>query len=72
MPKKNIPLLALKLILKEQGAIRIKDDALEELRDLLEKEVEDIGFLARRYAQHANRKTILESDIELAIREQQK
>ena len=72
MPQKNIPLLALKTILKEQGALRVKDDALEEMRDLLEKKVEEIGFLARRYAQHANRKTILESDIEFALREMKK
>ena len=68
MAQKNIPLVVAKKYLKQQGALRVSDEASEKMIKILEKRVEEIANLARQYAKHANRNTVLESDVDLAIR----
>lgn len=63
----SISLLTCKKIAKKSGIKRISKDALEELRDVLEEYANRIAIKAWRIAQHSERNTLLEKDIELAI-----
>ncbi|MFT4312947.1 MAG: histone [Candidatus Woesearchaeota archaeon] len=60
---------ACKNLFKEQGAQRVADTACDELDKILEKRIRKIARRARLFARHANRKTILESDMQLALEE---
>ena len=56
-----------KKILKEAGAYRISDDALDEFLDVINKYSYSLAQKAVKLAHHANRKTLRKEDIELAI-----
>ena len=64
-----IPILACDKLFKLQGATRVSPKVLTGLRGEIELEIREIAKLAKTYAKHANRKTILAQDIELAIRQ---
>ena len=68
----KIPLLGLKKLCKSQGALRVSDDALKQLQMEVFSYVQKLSQLAKRYAKHANRRTILDSDIQLAIQDLEK
>lgn len=64
----EIPLAPIQRLIKKAGAHRVGEDAVESLRDYLEKQALDLAKRAVELASHAGRKTVRESDIELAIK----
>ena len=68
-PKKDLPIIAFEKVLKQSDALRISDDSLSTFAHLTEEMVKEVGNRARKYAQHAGRKTIMARDIELALQE---
>jgi DNA-binding protein len=69
MAKREIPLAAMEKILREVGAQRISEKSKESLQKVLEEKCREVGMLAMRFAMHANRKTIKEDDIQLALQQ---
>jgi histone H3/H4 len=71
MPKNKEPiaLAPLERILKENGAIRVSDDALVEFSGWLTEYAQEISKRAIAISKNSNRKTILEEDMILAISE---
>jgi len=59
----ELPLAPVKRIIKQSGASRVSAEAVQELRDELEEYAEDRAREAKEYAQHADRKTVQESDV---------
>lgn len=64
----EIPLQPIKRLMKQAGAERVADDAVEVVRAELEKHVEDLTEEAYRYTTHAGRKTVKREDVEAATR----
>ena len=56
-------------IIKNAGAERVGDDAKEALADYLEDYGNEISTQAIVLVKHAKRKTVLASDIELAVKQ---
>lgn len=56
-------------IMRESGALRVSDDAKEALATVLEQQAVKISAEAKKFAEHAGRKTITEKDILLASKE---
>ena len=65
----ELPLAPLKRILKNAGAERVSDNAVEALRDEVEDRAHGMAQKARDYAHHANRKTVQREDVVAARRE---
>ncbi|WEL22907.1 histone family protein [Candidatus Nanohalovita haloferacivicina] len=59
----ELPLAPVKRIIKQSGASRVSEDAVEELRDELEEYASDRAREAKEYAQHAGRKTVQADDV---------
>lgn len=59
----ELPLAPVKRIIKQSGAGRVSSAAVEELRDELEEHAEERAREAKEYAEHADRKTVQESDV---------
>ncbi len=59
----ELPLAPVKRIIKQSGASRVAEDAVEELRDELERHAEQRAREAKRYAEHAGRKTVQADDV---------
>jgi histone H3/H4 len=59
----ELPLAPVKRIIKQSGASRVSEDAVEELRDELEEHASDRAREAKEYAQHAGRKTVQADDV---------
>jgi DNA-binding protein len=55
-------------ILKELGAKRVSDSALEVFAKVIKEKADEIAEQAVKMAQHAGRKTVKESDIKLAAK----
>jgi len=53
-------------MMREAGALRVSDDAKDALAEVLEKIALDISAEAKRFAEHAGRKTVTEKDIRLS------
>lgn len=64
-----LPKAAMARLLKENGAKRVSEAAMVAMADVLEKKGLEISRKAIRNAQHAGRKTVLDSDIKLALKE---
>lgn len=62
----ELPLAPIKRLIKEAGADRVGDDAVEAMRDVLEREAKDVARDAKQFAAHAGRKTVKAEDIEAA------
>ena len=54
--------------MREAGALRVSDGAKEALAEVLEKKALEISAEAKKFAEHAGRKTITEKDIRLAVK----
>jgi histone H3/H4 len=65
--EKTIPIAAMEEILRKSGAKRVSEDAKAELKKSLELISEEITKPAFEFAKHAQRKTVKEEDIKLAI-----
>ena len=66
MSDRLIPLAAMEQLLKSSGADRVSEEAKIALKKVLEEYAENISKEAIKFALHAGRKTIKESDIKLA------
>lgn len=62
----ELPIAPIKRILKNVGAVRVSDDAAEELAIILEETGIEIAERAKQLAKHAGRKTIKAEDINLS------
>ena len=59
----ELPLAPVKRIIKQAGAARVSEDAVEELRDELEGYASDRAREAKQMAEHAGRKTVQANDV---------
>jgi DNA-binding protein len=57
---------AMDKVMRAAGALRVSDDAKAALAEVLEEKALAISEEAKRYAEHAGRKTVTEKDIRLA------
>ncbi len=62
----ELPLAAMYRILKSAGAERVSDSAKRALAKEIERYASRVAEKAVKLARHAGRKTVTESDIELA------
>lgn len=60
-----IPKAPVKRILKENNP-RVSDEAVDEAVKILERVTEKLGIEGGKFARHAGRKTLKESDVDLA------
>ncbi len=61
---------AMDKIIREAGAARVSDAAKEALAEVLEKKALEISGEAKRFAEHAGRKTVTDKDIYLASKKE--
>ena len=66
MNKTILPLAGMEKLLKKAGAIRVSEDAKEELRNILEAYAHEIGQKASKFSVHSGRKTVKAADVRLA------
>jgi histone H3/H4 len=59
----ELPLAPVKRIIKQAGAERVSEDAVEELRDELEDHASERARDSKQMAEHAGRKTVQEDDV---------
>lgn len=62
----DLSLRAMERLLRKAGAGRVGEDAKDALRELLEAYALDIGERAAELARHADRRTVMASDVKLA------
>jgi len=70
MIKRVLSLNAMDKIIRETG-LRVADDAKEALADILQEKAKELALTAKRYAEHAGRRTITAKDIQLATKDQE-
>lgn len=69
MPKrKTLSQNAMDRLIRESGALRVSDSAKEALANVLEEKALEISQEAKKFAEHAGRKTVTEKDIKLAAK----
>ena len=59
---------AMDKLLRKAGALRVANSAKRALAEVLEQKALEIGLEAKKFAEHAGRKTLTERDIKLAIK----
>lgn len=64
----RLPRLPFERILKNVGAKRVSQDALEEFASVMEEKLYEIAKEAAILAKHAGRKTIVGEDVRIAKR----
>lgn len=62
----ELPLAPIKRVIKNAGAERVSDGAVEAMRDVLEEQAEELAKEAKQYAEHAGRKTVKKEDVRAA------
>ena len=60
----KLSILAFERIAKKAGVKRISRSAVEEMRDMMEDRASELSQKAVKLADHAERNTVLEKDIE--------
>jgi len=68
MPPEQLSAAAVRRLIEMAGAVRVGDDAVEELGKILEEFAIKVGKEATELARHASRKTVKAQDIQLAIK----
>jgi len=63
-----LSLLGFEKIAKKNGVKRISHDAVEELRDVIEEKGMEIAEKSVRLSRHANRRTLMASDVKFIIK----
>lgn len=66
--KKFLSHNAMDKIMREAGALRVSDEAKKALAEVLEEKALAISTEAKRFAEHAGRKTVTDKDIHLAVK----
>ncbi len=64
----ELPLAPLKRIAKNSGADRVSEEAVKELRDVVEDIAEDLAKDAVTATKHAGRVTVKKEDVDLVTR----
>jgi histone H3/H4 len=64
----ELPIAAVDRIIRKAGAGRVSEEAAAELAQVLEEKGIEIAQQAAQLASHANRKTVVASDIRLAVK----
>ena len=64
-----LPLAAMEKILKQCGAERVSDKAKVAMKNVIENIADDIAARAIQFAKHADRSTVKDRDIKLAVKE---
>lgn len=69
MPRvRYLPLAPIGRIIRDTGAERVSDAAVEALERAMEKFAKEVSAQAVSLAKHANRKTVSGEDIDLAVK----
>jgi DNA-binding protein len=70
MPRKGniLPKAPIARLMKEAGAKRVSDDCLEEMSNSLQSYAEKICIQAIKIANNSRRKTVIDTDIKLAMK----
>ena len=63
--KRILSLNAMDKLMREAGALRVSDDAKTALAEVLEERGIKLAAEAKKYAEHAGRKTVTDKDIQL-------
>ena len=64
----ELPLAAVDRIIRKAGGIRVSEEAVAILSEILEEKGVSVARDAAVFAKHANRKTITDADIRLAVK----
>ena len=59
---------AMDKIMREAGALRVSEEAKVALAQVMENKALEISAEAKKFAEHAGRKTVTEKDIHLAAK----
>ncbi len=59
---------AMDTLLRQAGGLRVSHSAKEKLAEILEKKALEVAKEAKKYAEHAGRKTITDKDVRLAVK----
>lgn len=62
----ELPIAAVDRIIRKAGARRVSESAAEELAEVLEEQALEVAGEATELADHADRKTVRDTDIRLA------
>jgi len=65
--EEDLPILTMENLLKKAGAKRVSESAKLQLQKILFQKITKITRKANNFSNHAGRKTIKKSDIELVI-----
>lgn len=68
LKKRLLSLNAMDKLLRKAGAGRVSDKAKEALADVLQEKGLELGRDAARYAMHAGRRTVIDKDVQLAVK----
>jgi histone H3/H4 len=63
----TLPKAAVERIIRNAGAERVSEEAVEELREAIVDLGEEIASDSAEYADYADRNTVTEDDIEMAV-----
>lgn len=64
----SLPNAPIERIIRKAGAERVSKDAVDELREAVEKVGDEVSREAIEMAEHANRKTVKATDVKLSMK----